>query len=250
MSQALELRRDYDAMTEEEVVRTLKQKFAILQNTLTNLLSTQQSKFIALQAELARSWAEMIERLELHSWEHQYQLSNYQDRSGIGLTLTNGWIAFDAKFRNALLAKNVTLPANMKFIRLGPADKLFPALASAEVYWSSTHTPQSTARSRLPVYWGLLYGDWQFLQTREGTSFTNTKQYENRIGDDLLLEMTGDGQLPSGLLPSGLMRIYVADRVNAHGTATVVCFVFSSDVGYDSCRTLTNTLRVPGESVH
>ena len=84
-------------------------------------------------------------------------------------------------------------------------------------------------------------GEGLALKIKEGATFGDARRDANRIGSDLVLELTASARLANGTT----FNAYLADRVGARGTATLTCLLLSQDVDFTLCTQLTDSLRLP-----
>ena len=77
-----------------ELVQNRIRMLEILDELVDGFLSQEQANIIARNIEHITSWAEIMEAIELHGWERQYQTYDYRDSTGLTLELSNGWEVF------------------------------------------------------------------------------------------------------------------------------------------------------------
>ena len=230
-----------ETASEEEAVQRLLRATALMAETMPELLSSEHTTYISSFVQGAGAWAEIMEAVELRPWDREQQTYDYQDPSGIGLTLAGGWVAVDKELYDALSTPGKPFPRSVVVARFNKVGQISPIKAVASVSWRPAFPAQSLADAEVPGYRAIANEQWRRLQAGEGTTFADTKQFVQRRDTDLLLEMTGSGPLSKGRE----IRAYLGQLVTARGTASLTCELLTQDVDYTMCTQLTDSMRLP-----
>lgn len=237
MQELLTLVQRGDKADDAQLIQIFGELVPLLESAMEAFLSKDQAAYIATMVDVARTWAEILEGIESQEWERGHSTYDYQDPSGIQAALRNGWLNFDKELREAVLAEGKSMPQEIKFVRFGLLSNELPQ-AFGELYWRPSSAPPTSVSLAVAV--GDADRAWRSLQQREGMTVANSRRYQNPVGNDLLIEYTGDGQI------SGKpVRLYSAHRIAGHGTATLHCFLLEPTLGYENCTELTDSLRLP-----
>jgi Trypsin-like peptidase domain len=226
-----------DASNDEGKVRAYRTVWRIVTDYLKGTLSEDQADFVAKGAHYFRMVPEILELAELHEWENELPSYTYRDPAGFVVSLPDGWLVLDNDLREAASITPQLVPDYVQFVQLD-VNRQIALLATGEMSWQTAGTPklpQSESEQRTD-----LEKRWQLFQSRDEFSASNANYGKRRIAEDVIAEMTGDGQ--AGALQ---LRAYSATRIRKQGVLALNCALLVPTLDYKVCSQIMDRTETP-----